>query len=494
MPGACRPPDPRVPAACRHCAAFLGVPAAYRHCAAFLAGFLLLVGSLLLGACAAGPPADASTRIQPYADNPRYWQMDGGPVMLLGGSKEDNLFQIEDLEGHLDELVAAGGNYVRNTMSSRDSGNVWPFARTTEGLYDLERASEAYYDRFAHLLELAEERGVIVQIELWDRFDYARAPWLSNPFRPANNVNYTVAESGLENAYAAHPNENENPFFRSIPAEDDNRLILRYQQAHIDRLLERSLAYPNVLYTMDNETSATPEWGAYWARYVQDAAERAGVPVYATEMWDAWDLRDEQHRRTLDHPELYAFADVSQNNHNSDQEHWDNLQWVRRYTSSAPRPLNNVKIYGADGGRFGTSRDGVERFWRSIIGGAASARFHRPESGIGLSAPAKAHLTSARMLVEAFDLFRAVPDARSERLMGRTPDEAYLSFVEGEGYAVYFPDGGAVELRVEPGSYGVRWLDVEARRWQPAQPIEAGGSIPLTAPGGGHWVALVETP
>jgi hypothetical protein len=31
-------------------------------------------------------------RIQPYAKNPTYWQYLGKPVMLLGGSDEDNLF------------------------------------------------------------------------------------------------------------------------------------------------------------------------------------------------------------------------------------------------------------------------------------------------------------------------------------------------------------------------------------------------------------------
>ncbi len=53
-----------------------------------------------------------------------------------------------------------------------------------------------------------------------------------------------------------------------------------------------------------------------------------------------------------------------------------------------PRPLNTVKTYGADGGRFGNNQDGLERWWRHVIGGAASARFHRPDSGLGLSPPA----------------------------------------------------------------------------------------------------------
>ena len=59
-----------------------------------------------------------NNRIRPYSKNPFYWQYKGEPVLLLGGSIEDNLFQISDIEAHLDLLHAVGGNYVRCTMSS----------------------------------------------------------------------------------------------------------------------------------------------------------------------------------------------------------------------------------------------------------------------------------------------------------------------------------------------------------------------------------------
>ena len=63
--------------------------------------------------------AVANDRIQPYEKNPRYWQLGGRPVLLLGGTVKDCLFQIPDLEAHLDLLHSVGGNYVRNTMSDR---------------------------------------------------------------------------------------------------------------------------------------------------------------------------------------------------------------------------------------------------------------------------------------------------------------------------------------------------------------------------------------
>ena len=56
-------------------------------------------------------------RIQIYKENPRYWQYKGEPILLIGGSVEDNLFQIPNLKEHLELLKSVGGNYVRSTMS-----------------------------------------------------------------------------------------------------------------------------------------------------------------------------------------------------------------------------------------------------------------------------------------------------------------------------------------------------------------------------------------
>ncbi len=138
-------------------------------------------------------------RIRPYEKNPFYWQYKGKPVLLLGGSVEDNLFQVPDIEEQLDLLASVGGNYVRCTMSSRDEGKVWPFEKDpARGLYDLTKPGEEYWGRFERFCRLAVERDVIAQFEMWDRFDFAREPWRLNPYNPRNNVNYTSEENGLK--------------------------------------------------------------------------------------------------------------------------------------------------------------------------------------------------------------------------------------------------------------------------------------------------------
>jgi hypothetical protein len=446
----------------------------------------------------AGPAtADNSDRIRPYEKNPRYWQYKGQPILLLGGSKDDNLFQIPDLEAHLDEIKAAGGNYIRNTMSDRkDLGfEVYPFHQRADKRFDLSRWNDKYWQRFERMLQWTAERDIIVQIEVWDRFDYSMKNWEAHPYNPANNGNYTHQQSGLAARYPEHPGRNHQPFFFTTPGQRDNRVVMKYQQRFVDKMLDYALPYGHVLYCIDNETSGEEAWSIYWAEVIRRRAARAGVEVCITEMWDPWDLHDTKHRRTFDHPERFNFVDVSQNNHNSGQEHWDNFQWVRERLSVQLRPINTVKTYGADGNKFGhTNRDGIERFWRHLIGGAASARFHRPDSGLGLSPPAVASLQAARKLESLIPMWEVEP--ANQLLSNRNEDEAYLAAQPGRAYALYFTDGGAVglDLASASGELNLQWIDIGTGEWGPRDKLQGGETATITAPAHGHWLAAINSP
>jgi len=440
--------------------------------------------------------SDDANRIQPWSRNPRYWQYKGQPVLLLGGSKDDNLFQIPDLKEHLDEMAAVGANYIRNTMSDRkDKGfEAYPFKQLPDGKYDLEQWNDEYWRRFANMLAWTAERDVIVQIEVWDRFDYSRDRWPPHPYNPKNNVNYRYAQSGFAEQYPNHPGRNEQPFFFTTPRQRNNTIVLNYQQRFVEKMLQHALQYDHVLYCMDNETSAEEAWGAYWAEFIRERARQAGKRVRVTEMWDAWDLKADEHKRTLDHPERYEFADVSQNNQKKGQEHWDNFQWVYNRIAKQPRPLNTVKTYGADGGPYGDNRDGLERVWRHIIGGAAAARFHRPDSGLGLSDPAKAALRAARKLESLIKLWDVEP--ANHLLRDRAVNGAYLAARPGQSYALYFTDGGSVglDLKDAPGRFDLRWINIATGEWGARETIKGGAIVTINAPAKGHWLAALVKP
>ncbi len=451
----------------------------------------VIASPILLAALTGADAAENGGRIQPWSKNPSYWQYKGQSVLLLGGSKTDHIFLLDDLKTHLGEMQAVGANYVRNTMSQREGKDLKPHQLLPDGKFDLDQWNQKYWKRFQNMLKWTAEREIIVQIEVWDRFDYSRVNWETSPWKPKNNVNYTYKQSGFAERYPDHPGRNRQPFFFTTPGQRNNKVVLPYQQRFVDKLLSYSLQHNHVLYCMDNETSGEEAWGAYWAQYIRRRATQAGKQVCVTEMWDAWDLKDPVHRRTLDHPQRYNFADVSQNNQKKGQVHWDNFQWARARIAKKPRPINTVKTYGADGGRFGNNQDGLERWWRHVIGGAASARFHRPDSGLGLSKPAAASIRSARMLESLVKLWDVEP--ASGLLSDAAKNEAFLAARPGRAYALYFPKGGSVglDLKKARGSFEVRWIDVNAGKWGKRETISGGRIAAIRAPGSGHWVAAI---
>jgi hypothetical protein len=268
--------------------------------------------------------------------------------------------------------------------------------------------------------------------------------------------------------------------------------VLKYQQMFVEQMLEHSLEYDHVLYCMDNETNGEEEWGRYWARFIKDRAAQKQRQVYVTEMWDDWKLTSEMHKRTFDHPELYDFVDVSQNNQIKGQEHWDNFLAVRKYLSRQPRPMNTTKTYGADGNKFGhTDQDGLERFFRHLLAGAASMRFHRPDSGLGLNDKAVAAIRAARKIESKIPLWTV--NAANELLSDREINEAYLAANPGKAYLLYMPRGGEVtiDLTEGPGRWKIDWVDIATGEWALSQELSGGAKRSVQAPGQGNLVAAM---
>lgn len=435
-------------------------------------------------------------RIRPYSRNPRYWQYKGEPVLLLGGSKDDNLFQIPDLKEHLDLLASVGGNYIRNTMSSRsDRGfEVQPFRRLRSGKYDLNQWNDEYWDRFEKMLKLTRDRDIIVQIEVWAFHDFNRGHWEKNPWRAANNVNYSESSTTLKDSYG-NIGKVPHDFFFTVSKLNNDGLVLAYQQKFVDKILSHSLRYGHVLYCMTNEIHPqfSPEWGWYWSEYIKDKAAAVDRKVETTEMYWEIDLKKAQQRASLDRPDIFSFFEASQNSAKMDQQNWDNLQFAHHYLAQEPRPINHVKIYGADTSTWkgSTDRHATECFWRNIMGGSASSRFHRPPYGLGLSRKAQAHIRSMRMLTNEMDIFTCVP--HNDLLSDRKPNEAYCLANPGKEYAVYFPNGGSVALDLSraKGNLKAKWLDIDGRGWAKEDTLKGGGTVTLLSPGTGHWAVWI---
>jgi hypothetical protein len=439
--------------------------------------------------------------IHPYSENPHYWQYNGKPVLLLGASNNDNLFQASDMIEQLDDMVQAGGNYIRNSMRSRDKDDIFPFLMLENGLYDLDQWNPEYWNKFRNLLREANQRGVIVQIEFWDLHDLHGSKWDNSPWNPAKNINYTDVETTLQNTYPGDAMLVRHDFFYTVPSLANDTMVLFYQHKFLSEVIRYTFEYSNVLYCISNEIFPTtsPEWGWYWASYLKKQADLRGKQIYVTEMfWDP-EMRGMQHRASLERPDIYDYFEASQNSSSVHGRHnWEKSVWLLEYMKqNGPRPVSHVKIYGNDLPPDGIEdHDALARFWRNILAGAASSRFHRPASGFGLGLipRTKAHMESARILQEAYDIFRAKPDYHHSLLTDRRNNEAYLSYIENEAYVVYFPYGGEVGLNLNDtdGRFRIRWLDIDSSKWGKAVDAYGGQIINLACPVPSHGIALIE--
>jgi len=258
-------------------------------------------------------------------------------------------------------------------------------------------------------------------------------------------------------------------------------------------VLSYSLTYGHVLYCMNNETSTPVEWGQYWMHFIREKAAARGLLVFTTDMFDdAWKPeRSAKLRTAIERPDLYTFIDASQaNSRNFGQDHWDRFFWIIEQVATHPRPINHTKIYsdGETSWGSGTPKDGVERFWRNLIAGAASCRFHRPGGGIGLNEIAQACIRSARKVEEIVRFWEVEP--HMELLGRRQRNEAYLAAEPGEKYILFFTDGGEIDLDLgqHRHTYSGRWVDISSGQWGEQAQVSGGQPVSIRAPGAGPWV------
>jgi len=442
---------------------------------AFLMITIIISQSMILKGQNVSTPDVDFQGIKPYTQNQWYWQYHDEPIILVGGSDDDNLFQWtgKQLTDHLDLLQSVGGNYLRNTMSDRDEGNVYAFKMVDENKYDLNKWNKEYWRRLSYFLDETTKRGIIVQLTLWDKFDLSSSSWKVHPWNPDNNINM---EPGSWN--------NMRDFYATVNKNDQDEL--KYQQKLIDKLLSITLTFDNVIYNINNESSETGEWENYWALYIKDVAHKAGKKIYVTNMQLS---PANAVRHVMTNSDIFDFVDISQNNQDSKggrgKAHWDNLMYFRKKIASfGPMPMNNVKVYGALDGRnysAGSESEAMDRFWRNIFAGCASSRFHRPAMprawGSGLNERAQTNLKAMNMLLEKLNIMSCSPhnDLLSPKVSVPSTMEAYATANIGHQYAIYFPQG-RYTINLDPWVYvkklKLQWLDINNLEWSEPEIVE----------------------
>lgn len=468
----------------------------------------------------------------------RYWKYDGKRVLLLGGwnhghnpfidhdtnNDKDNrgVSTTEQIINEMDELAAAGGNYLRCVLDPGMAAGTQEFDFCTKSgnKYDLNTMTGPFWTRLEMFISEANKRNIIVQIEVWDRFDLIDGSWGSwpiSPWNPKNNINYTTASSGLATSYKSFVN---HPFLEGVPGHPKYEnaigtmkqrydLVRSFQGKFINKLLSITLSYNNVLYCMNNETHADPAWGIYWMNFIEKKAKEQGKIVSTTDMFDDVYKADTSRGLTyqLNNRDKYDYIDVSQtNSRHADQEHWNKIKWIADAAKNMEPPylLHMTKVYGNDialdckpWSRFkpGDSDNAIEEWWRNLIAGVAGVRFHRPTSGIGLCTMSKNCISATRKVETKVKFWDVEP--RLDLLTNRQSDEAYLAADPGNAYILYFTKngGGSVSLKLDNylnTKFELNWIDIDTGNWGPTETISGGSTVIINRPNdSSHWAATI---
>lgn len=468
----------------------------------------------------------------------RYWKYNGHRVLLLGGwnhghnpfidhdtdNDKDNrgVSTTEQIINEMDELADAGGNYLRCVLDPGMAAGTqgFDFCAKSGTKYDLNKMTGPFWKRIEMFISEANKRNIIVQIEVWDRFDLIDGSWGSwpiSPWNPKNNINYTTASSGLDISYKSF---SKHPFLHGVPghpqyenASESRKqkydLVRSFQDKFIDKLLSITLTYNNVLYCMNNETHEDPAWGLYWMKFIKEKAKTHDMSVSTTDMFDDVYMAENSRGLTyqLRNRSKYDYIDVSQtNSRHADQAHWEKIKWIADIVKEMEPPylLHMTKVYGNDlaldskpWSRFkpGDSDNAIEEWWRNLIAGVAGVRFHRPTSGIGLCTASKNCIRATRKVETKVKFWNVEP--RLDLLTDRQSDEAYLAANPGNAYILYFTKngGGSVGLKLDnqPNTrLELRWINIDSGKWGPTKTISGGSTVTIDRPNGSsHWVATI---
>jgi uncharacterized protein (TIGR03382 family) len=187
------------------------------------------------------PPPEINPGIRPLARQGRVLTWCGAPIRLVGyGHYAVVAERAFDAEAYLDLLAERGLNFVRLWGQYQWANDLMPFAGT-RGDRDLTRPDPAFFERLRSVVSAAADRGIIVQVTLFDSVQFEGAAdsgnrWVNSPYRRANNQQPYLDDPRDFNVVDGLP-----PVWSEA------------NQPYIERVVDTLCDLPNVIYEAMNE-------------------------------------------------------------------------------------------------------------------------------------------------------------------------------------------------------------------------------------------------
>lgn len=244
-----------------------------------LAGILWGVGLLAV--------TESPTPITLHPDNPHYFYWRGKPTILVtSGEHYGAVLNLDfDFVRYLDTLARDKLNHTRtfsgtyreipssfgitdNTLAPKPLRYICPWARSDQpGYYDggnkfdLRRWDEAYFRRLREFMKAAQERGIVVEFNLFCPF-YNEELWQANPMNSRNNVNH-IGQCKREEVY-------------TLKHKD----LTEIQLAFVKKVVAELKDFDNLYYEVCNEPyfgGVTLEWQWKIADTISETEHALGV-------------------------------------------------------------------------------------------------------------------------------------------------------------------------------------------------------------------------
>lgn len=212
-----------------------------------------------------------------------WFQKDGQQLRLRDTGAEARLFIVEQfgfshypdnqMLAFIDAVKSQGGNGVRvfGFFPFGKGHEEEPFVRTSTG-FDLDQFNETYFSYLHRWVDYAYRQGVVVLYELFDSVGL-KFPQISQ-YHPFGEYNH-----GDLGAFS----------------ELTNYLLLRYQKAYVEKVVNLLKNYPNVIFGVMNEYAGAKEWHYEISSYIKSLApnhllsgSEEGSPAMGDPNVDIW--------------------------------------------------------------------------------------------------------------------------------------------------------------------------------------------------------------
>jgi hypothetical protein len=417
----------------------------------------------------------ATPTVLKVAENRRYLEDDGKPVVLFGSGLWTIIPEASvDIADHNSWYSSYGINANRATLfafcSIVDEGEGFsPWSRTGPGealdgkpKFDLTKFDERFWKRAHEYFQDSASRGIYVLLQMFDDpftkvSDYGGFPrWHFHPFNADNNINNIPGMPGGEGPGTA-------PFY-----DPDNKPLMEFQDALIKRLLDETVKrYGHIIYEIGNEINWRNEvpravqWQAHWIKFFREYCQASGVKrllsadVHA-ELLEAgdqdWDIIN--HHGTLGYnvkkTDLEKLPDIIHRRVNEDFARF-NRPIVNSRPCSDPDRVNYPDIVTEEKGRV--------LYWSYFTSGGHIVGFRTTRESWKDGLAAERIVGNLRKFIDETQFHQCQPH-RELILSGKALCLANL----GKEYVVYLPEGGSVKVSLKDVPPGTR---LSARQYDP---------------------------